>query len=334
MNSCRNRFPNVSSLADAFRFCGNSVAAPHFGGEGLRDPIALSVALRNLTNVFMGKLELPRDIGDDTPKPPGLLELRHDGSKIHCGNHPLEIGDYAETRMTVNQKTRIRVDAAARPEIAAAFKAARAALGLTQLDLAKLLGSSQGAITRWERGIDSPPMSALVLLLEMVPEDQREIWQSFVGIESNPVDKTSLRSIPVLRDAAAAGTPRAVDDREIDFHFSLPRRMLPAGGSLVAIPVSGDSMSPVLEDGYIAIIDISARDPKRLVGRMVAAREGDGLTLKWLGQENGMYLLLPQNHSARHPIRVMNQDGDWSIVGEVVKWIGEPPPVSTQKQRE
>ena len=82
-------------------------------------------------------------------------------------------------------------------------------------------------------------------------------------------------------------------------------------------------MSPMLEEGYIALIDVAQKTAGKLIGRMVAAREEDGITIKWLRREGDLYLLVPQN--ARHPIRVIKPDGDFSIVGKVVKWIGEPP---------
>ena len=84
-------------------------------------------------------------------------------------------------------------------------------------------------------------------------------------------------------------------------------------------------MAPVVGDGYIVIVDVSRRDPKKLVERMVAAREGDGVTIKWLRRDGDTYLLVPQHVTPRHQVRIMRQEGDFSIVGEVIKWIGQPP---------
>ena len=109
--------------------------------------------------------------------------------------------------------------------------------------------------------------------------------------------------------------------------LTFPRRLLPPGGSIYAVKIQGDSMSPILESGHIVLIDVSHRDPARLVNRMVAARNSEGITVKWL--RNGgkdVYLLVPQQPSQAHQIQVMRAEGDWSVVGEVVKWIGEPPP--------
>jgi len=237
--------------------------------------------------------------------------------------------------MEVNKKTRLRVTADLRPQIADGLRAARKSLGLTQTALAEALGSSQGAITRWEREIDSPPVSVFALLAKLVPDEQRALWLELQGGPTAEDDAMSsaMRSIPVLRDAAAAGTARVIDEREIDYALLFPPRLLPPGGKLVGIKVAGDSMSPILESGYIAITDVSQRDPAKLVNRMVAARDEDGVTIKWLRKQKvSLYLLVPQNTSPRHPVRILDAGDNWSIVGKVVKWIGEPPPPPKEKR--
>lgn len=85
-------------------------------------------------------------------------------------------------------------------------------------------------------------------------------------------------------------------------------------------------MEPILRDNDIALVDVSRRDLKKLNERMVAVRIGDGVTIKWLRYAGKFFQLAPQNTSLRHEIRILTEDDDWSIVREVVKWIGEPPP--------
>ena len=150
-------------------------------------------------------------------------------------------------------------------------------------------------------------------------------------MEGEPAHESEYRRVPLLKDAAAAGTPRAIDEKEIETYLTLPEQWIGRKSSITAIRVVGDSMLPILDDGYIALVDTSVRDPKRLVNQMVAARADDGVTIKWLRREKGhgsdMYLLVPQNTSQRHPVRVITEGSESvSIVGIVVKWIGEPPP--------
>ena len=76
---------------------------------------------------------------------------------------------------------RLRVSADQRPEISTAFRKARNSIGISQEELAARLGSSQDAVSRWERGKDSPPISALIALTEMLPERDRAWWRERTG---------------------------------------------------------------------------------------------------------------------------------------------------------
>jgi phage repressor protein C with HTH and peptisase S24 domain len=94
----------------------------------------------------------------------------------------------------------------------------------------------------------------------------------------------------------------------------------------VAIRVTGDSMSPILEEGYVVLIDLTQKDPKRLVNEMVAARDSEGgVTIKWLRKIGKYFMLVPQHTSQRHEPQMIESDDDWAVVGKVIRWIGEPP---------
>jgi SOS-response transcriptional repressor LexA len=211
-------------------------------------------------------------------------------------------------------------------------KELRKKLGMTQKQLAEFCTVSQVQISNWETGIDSPSPKALVKLGKLAGDPDRSWWLARAGVEPEPgPNESDVRRVPLLKDAAAAGTPRAIDEKEVESYLTLPEQWVGRRSSITAIRVVGDSMLPILDDGYIALIDTSVRDPKRLVNQMVAARADDGVTIKWLRREKShgtdMYLLVPQHTSQRHPVRVITEGSDSvSIVGKVVKWIGEPPP--------
>ena len=76
---------------------------------------------------------------------------------------------------------RLRVKADLRPEISVAFRKARNSIQMSQEELAARIGSSQDAVSRWERGIDSPPVSALIELTAMLPEAERGWWREKTG---------------------------------------------------------------------------------------------------------------------------------------------------------
>ena len=210
--------------------------------------------------------------------------------------------------------------------IALRIKEFRKSRGWNQSQLAEVCGITQSQVSRWEKDLDRPSPAALATIAQLVDDSERELWVADAGMSNLLLDgDPEVRRVPILIDAAAAGTPRAVDENNIEMSLPLPRRWLPNGGKLYGIRVVGDSMSPTVNDGYLVIVNVGERSSQQLVGRMVAARDGDGITVKWLRRDDGLFFLVPQVVSERHPIRVVQEEGNFSIVGEVVKIIGDPP---------
>jgi SOS-response transcriptional repressor LexA len=87
----------------------------------------------------------------------------------------------------------------------------------------------------------------------------------------------------------------------------------------------GDSMSPILEDGYVVAIDTADRDPKKLLNAMVAARDPEGgVTIKWLRKVGDDVMLIAQHTSPRYNPIFLNREPGWAIIGKVLFWIGKP----------
>jgi SOS-response transcriptional repressor LexA len=220
------------------------------------------------------------------------------------------------------------IHAEVRPEIGKRIRELRKRLNLTQEGLAAHCKVHQGMIARWESGELQVPGDALVIIGRLASEPDKWWWWQLIGLKEE--DFGSVRAegryalVPLLKEAVAAGTGRIVTEKEIDSYLTFPKEWLPAR-NVTALKVKGDSMSPIIEDGYIVLVDTSQRDPGRLIGSMVAAREDDAVTIKWLRKEGKFYQLVPQHTSVRHPVRILTPDQDFGIVGRVIKWIGEPP---------
>lgn len=221
--------------------------------------------------------------------------------------------------------------------LGARIRAIRMAKGLNQKEFGAFFGVSQAAISNWEKGEDKPTTKILVRLAEMTADSElrnffvqesgfTELLMNFGRLDQPEKQFDDVREIRLLKDAIAAGTPRATNENEIAQILSFPKSWFPSSGELFALRIVGDSMAPVIGDGYIVIVDVSKRDPKKLVEHMVAAREGDGITIKWLRRDGNTFLLVPQHVTPRHPVRVMRAEGSFSIVGEVIRWIGAPTP--------
>lgn len=244
------------------------------------------------------------------------------------------------------------------PRWAERIASARRKLGMNQTAFAEALNVGQGNVSKWERGENRPVPDVFVRIAALVDGPDRfffweeaglpseyfmgnaekkmpseivratktVIAQSFapVGDRANKTGDAAL--VPLLSGAAAAGNPRAIDARDVEEYLPLPKGMLPNAGTIVAVRVKGDSMAPLVNDGYTVLIDLSDRDPKHLVNKMVVAHNGEGVTVKFLRQDKKDYLLVPYNVSPRHDVMVFRPKEGWSIVGAVIMWIGTPGP--------
>jgi SOS-response transcriptional repressor LexA len=234
---------------------------------------------------------------------------------------------YSIWNRVVKQIIPFSVETSTRSEVALAVRRLRKALGFSQAQLASALGTLQGQVAKWETDALKPSGQMCVALSKLAAPDEREWWLRRVGLSEEVPAETmdNVRSVPLLKDSMAAGTPRAVDESEVEAMIGLPANMLPRGGKLFAVRVTGDSMAPVILDGFLVIVDTGSRDPSRLVEQMVVARDDDGVTVKWLRRDGDLYLLVPQHTSPLYPVRILRLSEGHGIVGSVVMWIGEPP---------
>jgi len=125
--------------------------------------------------------------------------------------------------------------------------------------------------------------------------------------------------IPVLRDAAAAGSPREISEADIDGYALIYYAWCPNPANFTCVRVRGDSMAPILHDGALVAIDHAQRDPLLLHQKMVAARHEGGVTIKWLERRpDNSLALVPENKA--HPNLVLPRTADNPIVGLVAWW--------------
>jgi SOS-response transcriptional repressor LexA len=215
------------------------------------------------------------------------------------------------------------------------IKQVRKSIGLTQIEFAKSIGTQQGVLTNWETGKYAPSSEGLVKIAALTEDKslKRQLLEAsgLAAFVSRPEPKSPTTGYPtlsirLLRDSAAAGTPRMVDEREVERLLVLPKFMFPnAAGEIVAIRVKGDSMEPMILPGSIVFLDVSQREAKKLAGSMVAARVDGGVTIKFLRKSRGTYLLVPYHISPRHDVTPLSDLAGDAIIGRVLTWISEPP---------
>lgn len=194
------------------------------------------------------------------------------------------------------------------------IKEARKAKGLTQVEVAKMIGISQNGYSNWETGRNRIDMNSLMKLAAIFG-----VTVDYLLGEGK--EKSHGIRIPVLGDVAA-GIPieaieNIVDYEEID-------AALAATGEFFGLRIKGDSMEPRICEGDVVIVrkqsDADTGDTA------VILVNGDSATVKRIKKEPGGDLwLIPNNpayetkHYTPEEIRTMPVN----IIGRVMELRGK-----------
>lgn len=166
------------------------------------------------------------------------------------------------------------------------LKEARKAAGLTQTEIAKMLGVAQNTYSYWENGkskIDSQSLSRLSNILNVSVD-------YLLGQNISFTHKKGIK-IPVLGRIQAGIPVEAVEDI-LDYE-EIPAELVQSGAEFFALQVRGDSMEPVLKEKDVVIVQRQA-DVEN--GEMaVVLVNGDSATVKKIKKMNTGVMLLPYN---------------------------------------
>jgi transcriptional regulator with XRE-family HTH domain len=238
---------------------------------------------------------------------------------------------------------------------------ARLKLGLSQTKLAQQLGVKQAHLSRWENGHHRPDAKVFIKLARLMTGEDRRFFWNLAGVDHRDIaaeiedeeerlwkapeirlavmlpkgssvpggarlkEKPDLFAIPLLKDSAAAGSPRIMDE-QIEYLMYVDPLRAPHGPEYTrAFKVKGSSMEPSLRDGYTVVVDIKERDPSDLVNAMVVARDPEGkITVKYLRRVQGEFVLVAEHTSVEYDPVLLSREPGWKILGKVLWWIGEP----------
>jgi len=235
------------------------------------------------------------------------------------------------------------------------LKAARSELGISQAKMASDLGIAQATLADYE--LDRyPPSRPLCMAIEFtygishmwVLEGKGSIRNAAArrpGAAGAPApmpppiiitDKNELarlenlegrdryHAVPYLRDAAAAGTGRIVEDA-IEGYCIIHERVAPRPENLRCVRVSGESMVPVLTDGSIVAVDITLSAPRLVNGKIVCARVSEEeVVIKRMQLQHPYALLFSENPDQdRYPPVVLDLgEREDAVIGQVVwAWV-------------
>jgi len=230
------------------------------------------------------------------------------------------------------------------------IKKLRERLRLTQHALAELLHVRTPVVASWEQGRKEPSARNYRQLANLAPPKDAWYFLEQIGVTKQLVrsklpkrhskktsprpSKTRIRianlgeqlfvPVPLLRENRT-GASRSITEADIERVIAVPTQFLPDNtGACVGIRNRGDSMAPILQDGFLVLVDHTNRDLARLEGRIVAVWGESGPQCRWLATDlhSGQLQLRPEN-PAYPTLPADAAATDW-LIGAVVFWGGTP----------
>ena len=156
-----------------------------------------------------------------------------------------------------------------------------------------------------------------------------EIVRAGSGARKTHLEKQTLVAIPLLKVVAAAhgetgGHPSSLLSGPVESMIAAPRDWCPNPATTSCLRVRGNSMAPLIEDGYIVAVDSSQNGQIQLNGKIVIAWHKDrGLTVSRLRRFDHTEVLEPENHG--YEAITLGAKQRWTILAKVLWWIGKAP---------
>ena len=140
------------------------------------------------------------------------------------------------------------------------------------------------------------------------------------------ISEDSLVAIPMSALVASAGTDDGSPSHELQSVVSrhaivAPKLWCPNPADSICMQVKGDSMEPLLQSGYLIVVDQKQNDRKKLNGKIIVAHHKKfGLVVSRFWNLAGTESLIPDNRQ-HTPV---NWTSAWQVTGKVLWWIGQP----------
>jgi phage repressor protein C with HTH and peptisase S24 domain len=230
-------------------------------------------------------------------------------------------------------------------------------LSLSQAAFGKRVGVSAMAVSRWERGTAEPSGSVYIKLgnlagdpqcwyfwrraglttedvMRVLPDANRRLRQTkaahvqiiHAGAGAAAKQRSEFVAVPLL--PVYAVTAGEEGDTEVDLAQALPERLLaavrdwcPNPTSTICMRVKGNSMSPLILDGYIIAVDTSDVLHDKLIGQIVVAQHSErGLLVSRLIRFDHTDALVSDRRE--YDSVSVAAESSWRIVGKVLWWTG------------
>jgi len=248
----------------------------------------------------------------------------------------------------------LRKSASAVPEWSRKILAFRQALKLTQGELGKRLKTSAMAVSRWERADAEPPADAYIRLgniaddplcwffwgraglstadvMRVLPTASRRLRQGRIATVQvvhagtmSSLKREAFVAIPILPVQAATPGENTEEVADLDqlqpeALWAAPAQWCPNPARTISLRVKGNSMSPLILDGYI--IAVASHDD--LLGEIVVAwnSEKKRLLVSRLIRFDHTDVLVSDQRE--HQSISLANGSSWRIVGRVLWWAGK-----------
>lgn len=180
---------------------------------------------------------------------------------------------------------------------------ARKSLGMSQIDLANAIGSTQQQIAKWESGKIDPRLSSLRKMSEALKVPMTYL----LGLEDDErflaAKAVETVQVPVL-GRIAAGTPREELTVSDEYHGT-PDTLMRNRHRAFWLVVAGNSMNRIFPEGSLVLIDPDATINNGDIAAVFV--NGDDATLKRVYYEGDSVRLHPESYDVEYRDRVISK---------------------------
>lgn len=158
--------------------------------------------------------------------------------------------------------------------------------GLTQMQLAKLIGVSTSTVAMWETGQRKPDYHTIVRLCEFFAVG----FEQLLGVDKPQPVQADTVAVPVL-GYVRAGLPNTAQQNIIG--YELINEQLAKSGEIFGLTIKGNSMEPKMSDGDTVIVRRTATAENGQTVVVVVGKE-EATVKKILFHKDGI-TLVPTN---------------------------------------
>jgi transcriptional regulator with XRE-family HTH domain len=240
--------------------------------------------------------------------------------------------------------------------------AVRHSLKLSQREFAEKLNISPMAVSRWERGQLEPTAGAYIRLgnladdpltwffwqraglttadiMRVLPAAEHRLRRERLDsltvvhagvrekqVKAKPADFVAIPVLPV--NVATLGEPTEevedLDQLKPESLWAAPASWCPNPARTISFRVKGNSMSPLILNGYLIAVDTAKSSREKLRGQIVVAwsKKTKQLVVSRLIRFDHTDALVSDRRE--HQSVSLAAESGWRIVGKVLWWAGKP----------